>query len=661
MAVRGDSESGVSTTKAAVTPRVGKPVTFRAVAIGLLGCAAVTMWVHHAELILGGARGHTALANTSIPVGAFFFLVLLVAFNVALRKWWPRVAFAQGELITVYVMMTVSTVLASSGGIHFLIPTLAAAFYFATPANQWAEFHQWIPSWFAPRDIGVLDAFYTGGSPVPVHAWLTPFWVWGGFLLAFVVATLCLSSLLRRPWVEHERLTFPTVVLPLELTEPEGALLKNRLMWGGFFVAFAIGTINTLHLNFPAIPGIEVRQIDLSPLFPDAPWSAVGYFPISFYPFVIGIAYLLSLEVTFSYWVCYLLTKGELVAAAAAGFRLPSTSSATDLPYLGNQGAGAFLALAAISVWMSRRHLLHVLKAAVGVGRVEGEEREAMSSRMAVFGFVLSFGSVLYLCWAAGLNTWVALLMFGLIFCYLLAATRIRAESGSAWLFGSEVDPNSLVTESLGGSILRPVDLTVMAYLRAVSTYDLRCASMPHQVEALRMGGTAGVSLRQLTWAMVAGVIVAIAVAWWGGLYIWYSLGAATKTDWWRTEMGMTPFLNLRAQLTTPPRIDFSAASFDLVGFGVTCLLAVLRVRFLGFPLHPVGYAMANTDTWGQLPMPFFVAWLIKTLVLRYGGMRLYRKSLPFFLGLILGDMVNGGFYNLLAAGVNMRVYPVNW
>jgi len=71
---------------------------------------------------------------------------------------------------------------------------------------------------------------------------------------------------------------------------------------------------------------------------------------------------------------------------------------------MGNQGAGAFLALAAISIWMSRRHLRHVLRAAVGLGRVEGEEREALSSRMAVLGFVLSFGGVLYLCWAAGLN-----------------------------------------------------------------------------------------------------------------------------------------------------------------------------------------------------------------------------------------------------------------
>jgi hypothetical protein len=117
------------------------------VAIGLVGSAAVTVWIHHAELVLGGDRGHTALANTSIPVGAFAVLVALVAARVVL----PRLALTQGELITAYAMMTVSTVLASSGGIHFLVPTLAAAFHFATPANQWAYFHQSMPSMSVAR------------------------------------------------------------------------------------------------------------------------------------------------------------------------------------------------------------------------------------------------------------------------------------------------------------------------------------------------------------------------------------------------------------------------------------------------------------------------------------------------------------------------------
>ncbi len=107
--------------------------------------------------------------------------------------------------------------------------------------------------------------------------------------------------------------------------------------------------------------------------------------------------------------------------------------------------------------------------------------------------------------------------------------------------------------------------------------------------------------------------------------------------------------------------IGRSFSSFTVFGLLTTCLLAFLRMRFLWWPFHPVGYAMANTHTWGQTPMPFFLAWLIKGLVLRYGGMPLYRRSLPLFLGLILGDLVNGAFYTLLGAVVPMSVYPVNW
>ena len=35
-----------------------------------------------------------------------------------------------------------------------------------------------------------------------------------------------------------------------------------------------------------------------------------------------------------------------------------------------------------------------------------------------------------------------------------------------------------------------------------------------------------------------------------------------------------------------------------------------------------------------------FLAWLCKTLVLRYGGPALYLKTRPFFMGLILGQFV---------------------
>jgi hypothetical protein len=618
----------------------------------------VTIWIHQAELILGGDRGHTALANTSIPVGAFGGLLALIAINVAVRALRPALALSQGELITAYVMMTTSTVLASSGGIHFLIPTLAAAFHFATPTNRWEVFHQYIPTWFAPRDRAVLDAFYVGESAVPVHAWLTPFLVWGGFFFALAFATLCLSAILRKEWVDHERLTFPTVVLPLE-RQP---LLRNRLLWLGLALPLIIQTLNTLHLNFPDVPELSLRNRDMSSYLTNSPWNAIEYLPVGFYPFVVGIAYLLSLEVTFSCWFFYLLTKAELVAAAAAGWRIAGTPVEATVPYLPYQGAGAFLAIPLISLWLARAYLRRVLRSILGLpGGVPGERQEPLPYRWASLGFLVSLGAMVYVCWAAGMNAIFALLLLSISLLYILTATRMRAEAGTAWLFGPDVDPNLLITTTFGSGYLRPADLTIMAYLRFMTTYDLRCLSMPHQLDGLRMASATGLNMRRLLAAMLAAIVVVIAVGFWGGLAIWYRLGAAAKTDWWRTEMGEMPFISLSSYLQSPPVPDYGGIAFTAVGLVVTCLLAFLRARWVWWPFHPVGYAMANTILWGQLPVPFFLAWATKSLMLRYGGMRLYRQSLPFFLGLIVGDLAGGAFYTLLGAVIQMNIYPVNW
>ncbi len=53
--------------------------------MGLVGTALVDLWIHYAELVLGGARGHSALANTSIPLGAFNALFALVIVVIQFR------------------------------------------------------------------------------------------------------------------------------------------------------------------------------------------------------------------------------------------------------------------------------------------------------------------------------------------------------------------------------------------------------------------------------------------------------------------------------------------------------------------------------------------------------------------------------------------------
>jgi hypothetical protein len=292
--------------------------SFRSLLIGLILTVLVDLWIHYAELVLGGQRGHTALANSSIPVGPFNAFFALLVVQILVKRILPRWALSPGELLTIYVMMTVSTVLSSSGSLHFLIPSLVAPYQFATPESGWASaFHRYIPAWFTPQNPASIKAFYVGDSVVPWRDWLVPILVWTGFIVVFALATLCINSLLRRQWVDRERLSFPTVILPAELMREQERFLSNRLLWIGFAIPFFLGSLNTLSLNVPTVPQLNFRTIDLSPNFTMKPWNAIGTFNISFYPFVVGIGYLLSTDVTFSSWFFYLMTKARAGAIRA--------------------------------------------------------------------------------------------------------------------------------------------------------------------------------------------------------------------------------------------------------------------------------------------------------------------------------------------------------
>jgi uncharacterized protein DUF6785/uncharacterized protein DUF6784 len=660
-----------SSTTAAAPPERTAPESaprerrtlWRAFLVGLVGTALVDLWIHYAELVLGGSRGHSALANTSIPLGAFNALCALVAGNLVLQRLGRRWALAPAEMLVIYVMMTTATVLSSSGGMHFIVPTIAAPFYFASPENGWAQLlHPHIRPWIAQQNEDALRGFYRGGEPVPVAAWVLPMLVWVGFLVLLTFTTLCLVALVRRPWVERERLTFPTVVLPLALIQEDESFLHNRLLWIGAALPFTVGIFNNLHLNFPSVPQFDVRAVDMSPYFPDPPWSAIGSFPISFYPFVIGIAYLLSLEVTFSAWFFYLVTRFENVLGAITGWHEAGAGGAQSVfPYLGQQGAGAFIALAGLSLWLARRHLGEAVRAALRGARGGEDREEPLPYRWAVGGLVAGFAGLVLFGVAAGMRGWVAVLFFGLALTYMLAATRIRAETGNAWLFGPDVDANRLLTSTLGTAIYRPGDLVAMAFLRSVSSFDLRCLSMPHQLDAFKMADRTGLRPRRLVAPILGAIVVGGVVSFWIALAIWYHFGALAKTDSWRTLQGRVPFNLAAGYLQTPLKPDTPGSLAVAAGALITLLLSLGRMRLGWWPLHPVGYAMANTYTMSSTWVPFLIAWLCKLLVLRYGGMRLYRRSLPFFLGLILGDFLNGGFWTLLGCFAPINVYPINW
>jgi len=647
----------------AAPAKPGRDITLRAVIVGLIACVLLSVWIHQAELVLGGRRGHTALANTSIPVGAFDVLFALVALNVLITRLAPRFRFSQAELLTVYVMCAVSVVLSSSGGIHFLVPTITAVHYFATPENAWGElFYRLVPDWIAQTDPAVLKGFYQGNSVFEFRQWATQIVVWCGFLTTFACATLCLSLILRKQWIENEHLPFPTVALPIEVAKEDAPLLKDRLFWMGAIGTFAIAWWNTLAFNMPSVPLLNLRGFEIPQVSTIPPWSAFGPLKVSFFPFAIGIGYLLSTEVVFSCWFFYLFSKSQQVIGAAAGLSTETVAGAQSVfPYLSYQGAGAYLGIAAASIWVSRRHLRNVFATAFDFGNKDADP-DSRGYKWAVFGLILCVGALIAFTVAAGASRPVAAVFVLLILVFLIAATRIRAETGNAWPMGPEVDAFRLMMTVAGTSAYSAADLTAMTYVRAATAgQDFRGVCMPQELDGLKIADSTGMRPGRLAKVMVLAIAFGVTVSFIVALHVWMTNGVLAKGETWRGMRGKASFDLLATWLKNPVPPD--RGGMLGIGFGAlfTALLAYLRMRYTWWPFHPVGYAMSNTFTSSNMWTPFLIAWLAKVVITRAGGMKLYRRGLPFFLGLIAGDFLGGGTTTLAGCLSTINVYPVNW
>jgi hypothetical protein len=125
-----------------------------------------------------------------------------------------------------------------------LLANIAAPFYFPTPENGWAtELHPYLVDWAVITDPTAAKWFYEGlpaGANIPWDVWITPlFW---RLSLVAAIGCFCYSvvCIMRKQWVEHERLTFPLMELPLNMTErePRGffsvGFMNLPIFWLGF-------------------------------------------------------------------------------------------------------------------------------------------------------------------------------------------------------------------------------------------------------------------------------------------------------------------------------------------------------------------------------------------------------------------------------------------
>jgi hypothetical protein len=593
--------------------------------------------------------------SISLLMNALLWLVLLLLANGLLGRVRPAWRFSPAELLLMYTMLCVSSAMAGNDFTPVLVQLVAHPAYYVREGVLPASVLDAVPTPLIVADADALRPYFIGNSALyrweHIAAWLLPVAVWMAFIALLWWTMLCLVTLVRRQWMDAERLAFPLVELPVQMVEPSAGLWRARLFWGGFAVAGGINLINGLHYWFPSIPEIPVKHQDMAIYLTDRPWSAVGWLPISFYPFVIGIAYLMPTDLAFSIWFFYLFWKAQMVATAWLGWDITP-----EFPYIREQGIGAYLGVG-LFLLMGSRGLIHQLWRHLRAPESSAlrDAGEALPYRTAVYGLLAGLAGLAGFFWVFGLRGHIALLAVALYLVMALVITRIRAEFGAPVHDQHFSGPDHVFTRLTGTQGYSARELAMVNFFYWFNR-AYRSHPMPFALEGLKLAQRAGGSLRAYwLWMLWAGLWGAL-LAFWAYLHNAYRYGAGA--EFFQGQLfGTEAYNRLANWLTMSQEPHRGAQAATAVGFAIAWSMMWLRTKLLAFPFHPIGFAISGSWAMNLVWLPIAIAWLIKLLVVRYGGLPLYRRLLPFFLGLILGEAVVGMGWSLVGVMFNIPAY----
>lgn len=633
-----------------LAPKYRFGVTLRAILIGLLLIPVNSYWIFTTEIIR--YQGHPT--TISLFYTSIFNLVLLIIANAVLRRFIPRWALSQGEMITVYVMLNIGGALAGHDALQVLVSLIPYPAYIASSANRWNElFLDKVPNWLIVKDPIAVKRFYMGGDfydPASFGPWIMPVLWWSAFTIVLVGMFLCLNVLLRKQWTEHEKLSYPLVQLPLDMTAEGAPLFKEKLLWYGFAIAAAIDLVNGLSMFYPQIPQIPIKLGDQSMLFTARPWNNIGWLPIQLYPFGIGLGMLLPVDLLFSCWFFFWTWKAQRIMTAAFGLDFDAC-----MPFVNEQSFGAYIGICAFSILIARRHFIALVRHFIGLKTDIDDRNEPIPYKLAMW---LLLGGAMFLIAfsrAAGLSWWVILPFFLIFFAMSIAITRMRAELGPPAHDLHFAGPDTIIPSVFGAKTLGVQNLSILS-LYSWFNRAYRAHTMPFQLEGFKMAERTGMSYRRLYVAIMIAAVVGTFVTFWVILHLFYKNGAEHLPGITFT-FGMEPWNRMEGWVKSPGSSDASRMTAMAVGFAVTMVLNSLRMRLGWFPFHPVGYAVSSSNSMHLLWLSMFIAWVIKMSILRYGGLRLYLRALPFFLGIILGECVVGSLWTIVGIALNLPSY----
>jgi hypothetical protein len=655
-------------------------VTTRALIGGALCAVLLGVGIPFADLVMKG----TWIGLTAFPISSFFIFVILATAGNGLLRRLRRRPLDSSELLLVLSMMLVAAGIPSFGMTGLLIPYLAGPSYFATPENRYqAILLRWIPSWAAPKNPDTIRWLYEGlpaGKAIPWGDWLAPLAAWSALVLAVYVVFFCMSAIIRRPWVDHEKLVFPLVQLPIEMAQQRAEadappLLQNKVMWAFFAVPFALHTMNGLHSYLPAVPYLNLHFVNLDPYLPARPWNATS--PLFFrLPFsIVGLAFLLPTQLSFSLWFFYFFFLAQqVIVNGLLGYRTESVQAYPVREFVAQQMIGGILVFGIYLLWTMRGHLRAVLGAALGSSwrgadahairgfgeaAPDADANEPLPYRAAVAGLVLGLLAIAGWGAVAGAGFAATLGLFALFFLVHLVAVRLVCEGGMLYV-QHPFRPLNLFFVTAGTEPFAARQLAFLAYFDHLFMLDNRSPLMPGLAQSYKMSDSGPLPRRGLTGALAAAIIIALAASFWSYLRLMYRHGGLALNTWFTTYYANNLYATWTASLIQHGEKPSPAAMLLMIVGALTmwALMAMHRA-FWWWPFHPIGYVMGASWPMINFWFPISLGWLAKALALRLGGFRVYRSLLPGFLGLIFAEFFSAGLWVVVDFLTGVKGYEI--
>lgn len=624
----------------APAPRLISPI--RAFIIGACGVALLCAVTPYNDFRLK----NTFLYGNHLPLGGLFLFALLIfGIQPLLRRNAPQHAFRPGELLLIWAMLTCGAGLASSGLWRYLGPMVVAPAYYAGAGSRWLSAFRDTPDWLLlTRDPQSPLAvwFYHGlpfGETVPWGAWGRILLFWGIAFALITALSLGLCALFRRQWSVRERLTFPLAQLPIQIVSEihqKTPLTSNPVFWVGCVTVILAHTGSTIHYFMPVFPDV-LNHFDITSWQQSPPWDALGLPTLDIYYAVIGAIFLLPADVSLTLWFTFIALHLLRVLRAMKG---DDALMIGPLNHEGAIGVGAFLVWGTWLIWIARPHWRFVWEAARHPRRVD-EREEPLPARAALFLVSAGFAGLLVWMRAAGISWGIALLTLVLFCLILLVLTRIMAEAGLLFLMTPFIPTDAM---AFGGThYFTPTSASVTLQMEVVFMHDPREHIMPAIANAYAFVGESRLSPRTFTGGIALSIGVGFFVSFASYVWLQYRYGAITLDSY---GINSAPHWSLdRALQYVDSPSPLHAKGIQTIGLGaiLAALFIALKSRFLWWPFGPIGLAMGSTYAMNRIWFAVFLGWLCKVIVLRLGGLKMYKRALPFFLGLLLGEGLFGG------------------